>query len=191
MSLLLATQITAVATAVLALFAIASAAFAFMAFRKQSQEVGLLLDRAHRDQAEHVYPWVSEEKEKEKEKEVTLANWTNASQQPVYDVDVSWHGKVQVHTPALLPQRAHSGEVKGPSVTGGTIPVEMEFRDAHGTWWRATSRGELTVLCGMPGPSPADHCTSERRHHGAHSWERQPIASLPSTERRASSSAAS
>jgi hypothetical protein len=39
MSLLLATQITAVATAVLALFAIVTAAFAYLAFYSQSQEL--------------------------------------------------------------------------------------------------------------------------------------------------------
>jgi hypothetical protein len=42
MSLLVATQITAAATAVLALFAIVTALFAFLAFRKQSAEVGIL-----------------------------------------------------------------------------------------------------------------------------------------------------
>jgi hypothetical protein len=42
MSLLVATQITAVATAVLAAFAIITAGFAFLAFRKQSAEVATL-----------------------------------------------------------------------------------------------------------------------------------------------------
>ncbi len=181
MSLLLATQITAVATAFLALFAIASAAFAFLAFRKQSQEVGLLLDRAHRDQAEHVYPWISEQEEvtgANEREEVTRANWKNTSEQPVYDIAVSWHGKVQLRRPALLPQRAYDKKIEGSSVKGVTIPVEMEFRDAHGTWWRATNRGQLTELCGMPGPSPADHCTLERRHHGPHFWKPQPDSEL-------------
>jgi hypothetical protein len=42
MSLVVATQITAVATAILALFAIVTALFAFLAFRKQSAEVAIL-----------------------------------------------------------------------------------------------------------------------------------------------------
>lgn len=42
MSLLVATQITAVATAALAAFAIVTAVFAVLAFRKQSAEVGIL-----------------------------------------------------------------------------------------------------------------------------------------------------
>jgi hypothetical protein len=46
MSLIFATQLTAIATAVLAVFAIVTAVFAILAFRKQSQEV--------RDQAEQL-----------------------------------------------------------------------------------------------------------------------------------------
>src|SRR5258708_37058637 len=42
MSLLVATQITAIATAVLAAFAIITAAFAILAFRKQAEEVRTL-----------------------------------------------------------------------------------------------------------------------------------------------------
>ncbi len=49
MSLIAATQITAVATAVLAAFAIVTAVFAFLAFRKQSAEVTILQQQA-RDQ---------------------------------------------------------------------------------------------------------------------------------------------
>ena len=49
MSLIFATQLTAVATALLVLFAIVTAVFALLAFCKQSQEVGLLLDQATRE----------------------------------------------------------------------------------------------------------------------------------------------
>ncbi len=42
MSLIFATQLTAVATAILAVFAIVTAFYARQAFRKQSQEVSLL-----------------------------------------------------------------------------------------------------------------------------------------------------
>lgn len=44
MSLDLSGEITAIATAVLAAFAIATAGFAFLAFRKQSREVGILAE---------------------------------------------------------------------------------------------------------------------------------------------------
>jgi hypothetical protein len=45
MSLLTATQVTAVATAVLAFFAMATAVFAYLAFRKQSTEVNTLQEQ--------------------------------------------------------------------------------------------------------------------------------------------------
>lgn len=51
MSLLVATQLTALATTVLAVFAIVTAAFAVLAFRKQSQEVGAI-ERQVADQQE-------------------------------------------------------------------------------------------------------------------------------------------
>jgi hypothetical protein len=42
-------EITALATAVLAFFAIVAAIFAFLAFRKQSREVGILIEQNDRD----------------------------------------------------------------------------------------------------------------------------------------------
>src|ERR1700690_1382961 len=53
MSLLVATQVSAVATAVLAAFAIVTAAFAILAFRKQSTEVSTLQGQA-KDQSEQL-----------------------------------------------------------------------------------------------------------------------------------------
>jgi hypothetical protein len=53
MSLLLATQITAIGTAILAFFAIVAAAFAYLAFRKQSAEVTTLQQQAN-DQSEQL-----------------------------------------------------------------------------------------------------------------------------------------
>jgi len=49
MSLIAATQITAVATGILAVFAIVTAVFAFLAFRKQSTKVAALQQQV-RDQ---------------------------------------------------------------------------------------------------------------------------------------------
>ena len=49
MSLEAATWVSAIATAVLAAFAIVTAWYAREAFRAQSQEVGLLLEQAKRD----------------------------------------------------------------------------------------------------------------------------------------------
>ena len=52
MSLIAAAQLTAVATTILALFAIVTAVFAFLAFLKQSREVGLLQEQAAREARE-------------------------------------------------------------------------------------------------------------------------------------------
>ena len=51
MPLILATQLAAVGTAILAVFAIVTAGFAYLAFRKQSQEVRAI-ERQVRDQEE-------------------------------------------------------------------------------------------------------------------------------------------
>ena len=69
MSLIFATQLTDVATLALAASALAAAVLAGLAFRKQSQEVGLLLEQnrrdteeRHRAQAARVFlsapPWI-------------------------------------------------------------------------------------------------------------------------------------
>ena len=53
MSMLGATILTAIATLALAVFAFITAIFAWLAFRRQSQEVGLLLEQNKRDTDEH------------------------------------------------------------------------------------------------------------------------------------------
>jgi hypothetical protein len=53
MSLIFATQLTAVATAALAVFALAAAILAALAFRKQAQEVGILQRQSTREAQEH------------------------------------------------------------------------------------------------------------------------------------------
>jgi hypothetical protein len=50
MSLIFATQLTAVATAALAVFAIFTTVFAILAFRKQALEVGILQQQMHEHQ---------------------------------------------------------------------------------------------------------------------------------------------
>jgi hypothetical protein len=52
MSLIIATQLTAVATVALAVLALAAAILAGLAFRKQSQEVAILAKQNDRDTAE-------------------------------------------------------------------------------------------------------------------------------------------
>jgi hypothetical protein len=66
MSILMATQVTAIATAVLATGSAVTAIFAFLAFRKQSTEV-TILQRQARDQAEQ-----SHERRKVNEKQIVV-----------------------------------------------------------------------------------------------------------------------
>src|ERR1017187_1558655 len=107
MSLIAATQITAVATAVLALFAIVTAVFAFLAFGKQSQEVGLLLEQATRE---------AEDRRKAQAAKVFVAiggltpdmaelvRLVNSSDQPIYDLAASWTDGAELPgLPHLMP----------------------------------------------------------------------------------------
>ena len=147
MSLIFASQLTAVATAVLAVFAVVTAVFAFLAFRQQSTELGLLQRQAGRDfaerrraQAAQVFVSVAGMPPAPPD-EIRLSN---TSRQPVYDL-VAWAGDAEpVRVPLLMP-----GDVypffAGWADADGTMPVVwLEFRDAAGARWRTTSRGELT-----------------------------------------------
>lgn len=119
MSLIFATQLTAVATAVLAVFAIVTAVFAILAFRKQSQEVRdqasvLALqaselreslkqrereaEQRHRGQASRVFitqdaaPTVpTGYAEQEGVGPFVTATVTNSSDQPIYNTGLRWH----------------------------------------------------------------------------------------------------
>ena len=147
MSLIFATQLTAVATALLALFAIVTAVFALLAFCKQSQEVGLLLDQATRE---------AEDRRKAQAAMVFaalggrtpdmegLVRLVNSSGQPIYDLFASWSDDAAPPSlPHLMPGEEHRFSV---SVPPGAAPLvlRLDFRDAAGLRWRTTSRGQLT-----------------------------------------------
>ena len=92
-------EITAIATAVLAAFAIITAAVAYMAFRRQAQEVAILQQQmkeqqdvlAHeareryRAQASRVFISVDYHNE-----QPAQLNVFNTSDQPVYDAEIQW-----------------------------------------------------------------------------------------------------
>lgn len=156
MSLIAAMQFTAIATGVLALFAIVTAVFAFLAFRKQSQEVGLLLEQATREaedrrraQAAKVFVWVVEDLVSGSDLFVRMKN---TSEQPVYDVEIS--ATVMEPTRTVIP----GGGPCMPGQEGAIVtsalgddaatapPVWLDVRDAARRRWRTTSRGELTEL---------------------------------------------
>ncbi len=161
MSLLAATQITAVATAGLALFAAVTAVFAFLAFRKQSAEVRLLQQQAERDieqrrrhQAAHVFAWVGRRPLHNPADIRPAACLRNTSRQPIYSVSLGWGATGQQTWPVLLPDSEHAIPGAGSAVADGTAAIWAEFRDAAGVRWRTTSLGELNelprgTLCGL------------------------------------------
>jgi hypothetical protein len=139
MSLIAATQITAVATAILAVFAIVTALFAIQAFRKQSDEVSMLQQDRQREaeerrmpQAAQVITWVGERRVHDGEAPQPAACVRNTSRQPVYDVSVGWGSSGAGAWRVLLPDEENAIPGAGSSVADGTVPIRIEFRDAAG-----------------------------------------------------------
>lgn len=197
MSLIFATQLTAVATAVLAAFAIITAWYARKAFRKQSQEVAAIerqvadeqeltrqqadllkvqseqlelqrrqferdQDERRRSQAGKVFVWTERGYDERfpdaaasGDHDTLTLYVTNTSQQPVYDLAISWllgdapwetGGKdvesvlmpgsqwgVTRHLPPFLPLTAGGRRYSGTA----------RFRDASGVRWLMTPDGQL------------------------------------------------
>jgi hypothetical protein len=155
-----ATWIGAIATAVLAVGAAFTVYYARNAFREQSCEVALLQQQAERDvqqrrraQAAQVYIFIPGRQQTDTILELT-ARVHNASQQPIYDLTMTWHdGQNQFGDPKcrdrLMPNESlpfNPTGVSGKSTAG--VGVAVEFRDAAGVHWRANDRGELTELPG-------------------------------------------
>ena len=153
MSLLFATQMTAVATAILAAGAVVTAIYAIRAFRSQSAEVGLLREQAardskqrHQEQAIRVFAWTEQRPFERPDDMRSAACLRNTSQQPIYDVSLGWSTSGQHRWPVLLPGGEQIIPGAGSSVADGTVPVWAEFGDAAGNRWRTTSTGELAEL---------------------------------------------
>jgi hypothetical protein len=175
MSLTFATQLTAIATAVLGAFAIITAVVAYMAFRRQTQEVGILQQQVkehqevlarearegHRAQASRVF--------------ITLDsggvhpasfNVANTSDQPVYDAEIRWRYRtartpfIQHSRPGtILPGERPVIECQAASEAHRVRPnpdddfTVLIFRDAAGVMWVRALDGDLSEL-GTPGPGP-------------------------------------
>jgi hypothetical protein len=172
MSLIFATQLTAIATAVLAAFAIVTGVFAALAFRKQSREVGILAEQndrdisdRRRDQAARVFIWAEAQAPPADQDQAVpglIAHIKNTSQQPVYDGFIGYRegsqwidGKERKPDlpsfPVLMP-----GEQQDVGI-GFAAPVpdsvfwkdnsglltSLRFRDAAGVHWRFRSDGRL------------------------------------------------
>jgi hypothetical protein len=155
MSEIAAVQITAVGTIVLAVGAIVTALFAFLAFRKQSVEVKTLLEERkaeaaerHREQAVRILLWEEHDSRSHKPGgepiHVIFAHIRNASNHPIYDVTCYWFHDGKNAGPAF---------VLGHFMPGKEIEVEhedpenihphavVEFRDVNGTEWQAGPNG--------------------------------------------------
>lgn len=199
MSLIFATQITAIATAVLAVFAIVTAFYAVRAFRKQSQEVsdqaemlkvqseqlaeqrkvnaeqirvlGLQAAELHesleerqreaaerrRAQASRVFIWIRASPEGSDPINTAVVGVKNTSQQPIYDLSLSWRigsGEQNEHPgPAgltvLMPDEQHAfvaGITPGLPADSflldtSLLGASVVFRDAAGVRWRLRSDG--------------------------------------------------
>ena len=199
MSLLLSTQVTAVATAVLAAFAILTAVVAWMAFRKQAQEVTLLQvqlreqeelaerqaavlelqtkelagsveerrinrEQRHRAQAARVFIWHDRQFAN-----IVIAYIKNASEQPIYDVEIAWYVGSTIYGTEPVEQPLMPGEQRNtnPNMSVAsdksvrdvediaTLRAELWFRDAAGTSWRARPDGIVEeVPHGIEPPKP-------------------------------------
>ncbi len=148
MSLIFATQLTAIATAALAVFAIVTAAFAFLAYRAQAKEVGILLEQRkrealerHRAQATRVFIGAPHQT-------AAITPYVmNASDFPVYDVQLWYpdpHDRSNPGEPdnlgVILPREkiGRSEHYVGPYFGDSDYAVlqtVLTFRDAAGVRW--------------------------------------------------------
>jgi hypothetical protein len=157
MSLTFATQLTAVATTVLAAFAVITAVFALLAFRKQSREVDILLkqnqreaDESRRAQAAHVFTTVPHSPGPE-----VRVHARNASHAPVYDAQLFYAREDELTTGpddlgVIMPGEEARGSLDisaggspGISPSGAFKKTWLAFRDAAGIYWMRTPDGVL------------------------------------------------
>jgi hypothetical protein len=144
MSVIFATQLTAVFTAILGAGAIVTAMLAGLAFRKQSQEVALLLEQTKRDtderrsaQAARIFLVLPGDDDNPGQPFVR-----NASDLPAYDISVGLAGSELLRARAIMP---------GETIHVGTSLVSraeatqiiLGFRDSAGIPWVRTPYGVL------------------------------------------------
>jgi hypothetical protein len=148
MSVLFATQLTAVATAALAVLALAAAILASLAFWKQSQEVAILLKQSERDaadrrkaQAAQIFIATPPDPE-----QPAIPYAHNASSLPVYEAKFWYRGQYGASAASDL-GTIKPGEAKGPNLRytdeyalANTI---LKFRDAAGVHWTRMPDGTL------------------------------------------------
>jgi hypothetical protein len=171
MSLEASTEVLAFATVALASFAVVTAIFAWLAFRKQSAEVTLLQDQAKRDiyerrraQASHIFLTRKIESflaaGPEGSDGAAIINKSvkvickNTSDQPVFDVTFTWYwtdfrpeGRKGKSAPVLMPGLDVRDDEPSFVVPPTATPTaDVTFRDAAGVIWRRDLTGELVDL---------------------------------------------
>ena len=137
MSLIFATQLTAVATAVLAIGAIVTGVFAVLAFRKQSQEVGILVEQ-------------NREHQQTMEREAEAHHREQASRVWVMTVadDNATKRGFPAHRPAQVPAEADAGGPSLEALVRNTSEHQVPIFDAKLYWYRGSEP------YGTPNPEP-------------------------------------
>jgi hypothetical protein len=153
-------QVTAVTNVVLALFAIVTGVFAWLAWRGQKRQLGDLYGEREREgeerrraQAVQVYVWQTPPTTPLQRgggpETSRTASLVNSSRQPVYDVTIRWMtGGVlrgaAVREEPLKPEEVQTAVITSDTVTDldGVVAVAF-FRDRAGLWWRTYSDGRL------------------------------------------------
>jgi hypothetical protein len=154
-SIIVATWITAIATAVLALFAIVTAVFAFFAFRGQLHETRLLQKQVEDQQDERAREAAERRRAQAAQVFITTGGLTpdtsdeivirNTSEQPIYDLAALRTDDAELQRlPFLMPGDEYPFFAAIQNAAGTMPLVWLDFRDAAGLHWRTTSRGELT-----------------------------------------------
>jgi hypothetical protein len=148
MSLIFATQLTAVATAALAVLALAAASVAGMALSRQSRELALLTKQNERDiaerrqaQAAQVFTVVGDTRP-----DYARPYAENGSDYPVYDAQL-WIAQpptiAAVQDIGMIAPGGHAHldrQIRDPDALAGII---LTFRDAAGTRWIRLPDGTL------------------------------------------------
>jgi hypothetical protein len=146
MSLIFATQLTAVATTALAGLALAAAILAALAFRKQSREVAILAEQndrdtgeRHRAQAARVFTAVTDRRP-----QLFGAYAKNGSDFPVYDAQF-WRsgpdGPLATKYIGMIPPGTSSST--SPLSYQAALATILTFRDAAGARWIRMPGGTL------------------------------------------------
>jgi hypothetical protein len=146
MTVELSGEITAIATAALAAFAVVTAVFAFLAYRKQSQEVGVLLAQNEREaierriaQASHVFTGLPRDAPH-------YPYAKNGSDFPIFDAQLWYCEPSGASGPYDLGMIEPGATAKSPQkIPAGTRPgIILTFRDAAGILWRRMPDGSFT-----------------------------------------------